>query len=74
MHEFQFEMGVDCGNDAFAEGRVGPELARILRQIADRLEQGVQPDEFGEISLGASLRDANGNTVGFWALLIEGGD
>ncbi len=45
---------VKMDNDAFSEPAI--ELARILRDIADRIEGG-------EV-MAFSLRDANGNTVG----------
>lgn len=49
-----FQMRIDSNNDAFTED--GPaETARILREVADRLENG---DEH------APVRDINGNTVG----------
>lgn len=48
---------IQMDNAAFADGDNAPyELARILREAADRLDDG-------DIS-GFSLRDANGNTVG----------
>lgn len=46
-------------NAAFGDDR-GRELARILREIADRIEQSDQPRR-GEIW---TVRNANGNTVG----------
>ena len=53
-------MGVD--NAAF-DGDPIPEVARILRKLADDLEAGVdQSDCPGEIFI--RLRDINGNTVG----------
>ena len=42
------------GNDAFAENGEY-EISRILRKLADQLEEGEMPGK---------LRDINGNTVG----------
>lgn len=60
----RFTMQFDCDNEAFAVEGMMPlagacdEVARILRAIADRLE-----DETG-----GDVRDINGNSVGFWGL------
>lgn len=43
-------------NAAFADGNYGPEVARILRRIADEAESGCRGTW--------KLRDHNGNTVG----------
>lgn len=51
------------GNAAF-ERNPRPEIARILRETADKLEQGRDV---------LALRDINGNTVGD-AILIEAED
>lgn len=50
-----FRIEIDTANDAFAD-QPATELARILREIAERVEAGDLP-EF-------PVRDANGNTVG----------
>lgn len=42
----------------------GPEVARILRQLALRVER----DTNFEPGEGASLQDSNGNTVGEWSV------
>ena len=57
-----FNLTIRTANAAFDEedGNAGPELARILRELADRIDDGV-PD--GDT---ASLFDANGNRVGAW--------
>lgn len=51
---------IDCGNAAFCnrdgEPDPGPELARILRQLADRLED--------EAPVNVRLHDINGNACG----------
>ena len=50
-------------NDAFYP-EPGPELARILRKLADRIETAA-PDELTDAG---RLMDYNGNTVGSAAL------
>jgi hypothetical protein len=52
---------IETDNAAF-EGDAGPELSRILRGLARRLEDGETQGR---------LRDSNGNTVGRFEL--EGG-
>lgn len=47
---------INMDNDAFT-ARAGDEAARILRQIADRMEEPYAFDGF-------SIRDVNGNRVG----------
>lgn len=46
---------LDTGNAAFSDGNRDAEVARILREAADRIENG--GDDF-------SLYDYNGNKVG----------
>jgi hypothetical protein len=50
-------IAIDTGNAAF-EGRRSGEVARILREYADKIEEAQL------IPARAALRDANGNTVG----------
>ncbi len=52
-----FTMAISCGNDAFFPDPV-PEVARLLREVADRLESGE------DASSPLVLRDVNGNDVG----------
>jgi hypothetical protein len=52
-----FKLNIKCENDAFYGEQKHAELARILREIADRLE------ESGGLT-GTVVRDINGNTVG----------
>ncbi len=52
-----FAMDIQTDNAAFEEP--GPEIARILRAIADEVENG---NEY------ADIHDTNGNTVGRWLL------
>lgn len=53
----EFWMKISTDNAAFVDAPEGAELARLLRETAERLEQGVP---YG------SLRDVNGNMVGRW--------
>ena len=53
-------------NDAFFP-EPGPELARILRQLAERIESA-DPEELGA---GVRLLDYNGNGVGRATLVAE---
>lgn len=47
----------DDGHDSAA---CGAELARILRELARGIEDGIAEDD------GGNVRDVNGNTVGKW--------
>jgi len=49
----KLKLEIDCDNDAFAPLRI--EVARILRNAADRIEH---------LPLSGKLYDANGNGVG----------
>ena len=55
----KLKITIDRGNAAFSDGADGPEVARILRTLADKLE-GVNTEQGGEIR----LFDSNGNRVG----------
>ena len=64
-----FILKIDCGNAAFTDeaGNVtpdaaAPELARILRRIADRIEAGTDYERF------RTILDVNGNDVGRYAM------
>lgn len=48
---------IQCDGAAFGEDHTGTELARILREYADRVN-GEEPADR------VTLRDINGNTVG----------
>lgn len=59
---------IDTSNDAFADNPA-PEVARILRRLAERLEDGALGDPIGRVfhpafGYGARLYDVNGNTCG----------
>lgn len=55
-------------NAAFADGDAGYEIARILRDLADKIEENGLVE--GVVQ---RIRDINGNRVGY-AVLQEGGD
>lgn len=63
-----FTVRIDCNNAAFVDYEeatyesAAPELARILRKIANDIENGGQFDFF------QTIRDVNGNDVGRYAL------
>ena len=58
----EFELQMKSGNAAFSDGNTPAETARILREVADRVERG---DD------GGVVRDGNGNSVGNWHLSVE---
>lgn len=58
-----FTLKMKTDNDAFAEGNLELEVARILRNLATHLE-----DRSGNTPSSGKLRDSNGNTVGTWVL------
>lgn len=64
-----FKLHIHCNNAAFCDdsdtptqASAAPELARILRQVADRLESGDSFDTF------RTIHDVNGNDVGRFAM------
>lgn len=65
-----FTVKIDCGNAAFTNDTqdgvttdsAAPELARILREIADQIEGGVNYAWF------KTILDVNGNDVGRYAM------
>ena len=57
--EMEFVITINLDNAAFEEA--GPEVARILRQLADDIENDNKTDR--------KLRDINGNTVGHTGLV-----
>jgi hypothetical protein len=57
----RFTVQLTADNDSF-EPDPGPELARILRGIADRIEAGDTYDTF------RTILDVNGNDIGRFAL------
>lgn len=67
-----FKLSIDCKNAAFCEGdtptpeSAAPELVRILRAVANRIESGDTFDTF------RNIQDINGNIVGTFAFKKEG--
>jgi hypothetical protein len=59
----EFRVSIRTDNAAFEEGGRGAETARILRELADSLEDGVEA---------GSLRDINGNPVGDFGFHTDG--
>lgn len=59
-----FEITIETDNAAFGEdeGGAGPEVARILREVADKVENG---------AAGGRVFDFNGNGVGRFNLTDE---
>lgn len=58
----ELDIKIELGNSAFDGGNAGPECARILRKLADRLENG----HFSTFDYCAGpLKDYNGNNVGY---------
>lgn len=64
---------IELGNDAFSGDDLGPELARVLRHLADRIEEQSRSYLSGN---GRRMRaaDSNGNTVGFLRLEVAPSD
>ena len=64
-----FEMRFRTDNAAFDDpdntGAAQTEIARILRDIADRVERG---------STAGRISDINGNSVGAWGFTLPGED
>lgn len=56
-------LNLSCDNAAFADNS-GAEIARILRDMADKVDGMIRYDAKGTYS--GDLRDINGNTVGKW--------
>lgn len=53
------KLTLEMENAAFADGMAGQEVARILRQLADKIQ-----DWPGANAFNLGLRDINGNKVG----------
>lgn len=57
-----FKLEIETGNAAF-EDDARIEVARILREVAARLERDLETTR--------GIQDLNGNTVGRWSLRVE---
>lgn len=58
----KFELWINTDNAAFADGEKPFEVARILREIADKIDgNGALPDSY------KTIHDINGNDVGRYA-------
>lgn len=57
-------ISIDCTNAAFESPNAGPELASLIRSVADRIEPVTDPVN----TASGLIRDTNGNRVGSWAL------
>ncbi len=59
-----FMVKINCDNAAFADSVAGYELARILRELAAKLENDTGPHPLVPYRAKEPLRDSNGNRVG----------
>jgi hypothetical protein len=62
----RFNLYIDLQNDAFQQSPE-TEIARILRDVADRIEHSTKFD----LSMYRTIRDINGNDVGRYAIKPE---
>jgi hypothetical protein len=58
-----FKVEIETVNDAFKESDTGSEVARILRELAMRVDEGGLS---GMADVAGILRDGNGARVGDW--------
>jgi hypothetical protein len=61
-------VSIDSNNNAAFADQPATEVARIMREVAKRLEDGDYPD--GNVP----LRDVNGNKCGFFSYIDDGQD
>lgn len=70
-----FRLEIKTGNAAFNDGSrgatPGDELARILRAVADTLQDPAMEVALRDGGTMAGVRDVNGNTVGQWQYTAE---
>lgn len=57
-----FTLNIETSNAAFQDDAAHHEIARILRDLAERFDNGVDS---------GTVKDTNGNTVGSFALMLE---
>lgn len=55
MADYKFELSIQMGNDGMKEG---PDFAKALRDVADRIENGLETS--------GNIYDVNGNSVGIY--------
>ena len=60
------QVKMETGNAAFADGNEGAEAARILRKVADQIEQESKLSESCR-----PVRELNGNTIGYFKTWTE---
>jgi len=60
----KFVLSINCNNDVFQPDAL-PEVAILLRQVAQRLDDGDSADYYRNIT------DSNGNIVGTFKLIKE---
>lgn len=63
-----FELKIECDNAAFTSDTGGdprPEIARILREAAKKVERMNPIDLVTSVGQSLALMDINGNTVGY---------
>jgi hypothetical protein len=58
----KFELKFDTDNAAFDADNGNYEIARILRDIANNVEEGISHN------VQYSVRDINGNKIGYWTI------
>ena len=64
----KFHLEIECNNEAFQNDRLDPEIMKLLRLVAERIElEGTFAQQRFRI------RDGNGNTCGFFLLDAEDG-
>jgi len=58
-----FRLEINTGNAAFDDEDLAPEVARILSELATKLDDGMY-----SMNADVPLYDVNGNRVGSWRL------
>jgi hypothetical protein len=72
-----FKLEMSTNNAAFAgeaeaisAATAGPEIGRILRELATKIERDAEASTEDDDTLSGIIADLNGNTVGSWTLAI----
>lgn len=68
---YQLTLRMDLENSAFADGNRPRETARILRRLADRLEESDGCALMDKARVDGWLFDSNGNSVGDYKVAIR---